>query len=118
MMYANRLSSSTSCSICLPETRVHPGPISIAVFKVATVLTENSVRAQTARVTSVREIIVISTMSPVFIALLALLTSTFRTRAALQAEILALRHQIAILQQSAPRRLRLKPSDRLHYKLD
>src|SRR6516162_9795501 len=52
-------------------------------------------------------------MSPVFIALLALLASTFRTRAVLQAEILALRHQIAVLQQSAPRRLRLKPSDRL-----
>ena len=52
-------------------------------------------------------------MNPVFIALLALLASTFRTRAALQAEIVALRHQIAVLQQSAPRRLRLKPSDRL-----
>jgi putative transposase len=52
-------------------------------------------------------------MSPVFIALLALLASTFRTRAAQQAEILALRHQIAVLQQSAPRRLRLKQSDRL-----
>ena len=55
----------------------------------------------------------VSTMSPVFIALLALLASTFRTRAAQQAEILALRHQIAVLQQSAPRRLRLKQSDRL-----
>ena len=52
-------------------------------------------------------------MTPFFIALLALVTSTFRTRAAQQAEIVALRHQIAVLQQSAPRRLRLRPSDRL-----
>ena len=52
-------------------------------------------------------------MSPVFIALLALLAATFQTRAAQQAEIAALRHQIAVLQRSAPRRLRLKQSDRL-----
>ena len=57
--------------------------------------------------------IIVSTMSPFFIALLALVASTFRTRAALQAEIVALRHQIAVLQQSAPRRLRLRQSDRL-----
>ncbi len=52
-------------------------------------------------------------MSPVFIALLALAGSTFQTRAAQQAEIAALRHQIAVLQRSAPRRLRLKQSDRM-----
>jgi hypothetical protein len=52
-------------------------------------------------------------MTPFFIALLALVASTFRSRAALQAEIVALRHQIAVLQQSAPRRLRLRQSDRL-----
>ena len=52
-------------------------------------------------------------MTPFFIALLAVVTSTLRTRAAQQAEIVALRHQIAVLQQSAPRRLRLRPSDRL-----
>ena len=52
-------------------------------------------------------------MSPVFIALLALVGSTFQTRAAQQAEIAALRHQIAVLQRSAPRRLRLKQSDRM-----
>ena len=51
-------------------------------------------------------------MSPVFIALFTLIASTFRTRVALQAEIAALRHQIAVLQRSAPRRLRLKQSDR------
>jgi transposase InsO family protein len=48
-----------------------------------------------------------------FVALLALLASSFRTRAALQAEILALRHQLAVLQASAPRHLRLKRSDRV-----
>src|SRR5580704_6951808 len=65
------------------------------------------------QVFSVREIIIVSTMTPFFIAFLALVASTFRTRAAQQAEILALRHQIAVLQQSAPRRLRLRQSDRL-----
>src|ERR1035438_6508835 len=52
-------------------------------------------------------------MSPVFIALLAWLASTFQTRAAQQAEIAALRHQIAVLQRSAQHRLRLRQSDRL-----
>src|SRR5258708_8598143 len=54
-------------------------------------------------------------MSPVFVALLALVASTFQTRAAQQAEIAALRHQIAVLQRSAPRRIRLKQSDRLFW---
>jgi hypothetical protein len=39
------------------------------------------------QVFSVREIIIVSTMTPFFIAFLALVASTFRTRAALQAEI-------------------------------
>jgi hypothetical protein len=52
-------------------------------------------------------------MTPFFIALLALVALSFRTRAAQQAEIVALRHQIGVLQQSAPRRLRLRQSDRL-----
>ena len=46
-------------------------------------------------------------------AFLALMASSFRTRAALQAELLALRHQLAVLQANAPRRLRLKRSDRV-----
>jgi len=75
--------------------------------------TENSVRIENAGFHSVREIIIVSTMTPFLIALLALVASTFRTRAAQQVEILALRHQIAVLQQSAPRRLRLRQSDRL-----
>ena len=39
--------------------------------------------------------------------------SSLRTRAELAAEILALRHQLAVLQQAAPRRLRLNRADRL-----
>jgi putative transposase len=48
-----------------------------------------------------------------FVVLFALVTSSFRTRVALQAEILALRHQLAVFQKNAPRRLRLQRSDRL-----
>ena len=60
--------------------------------------TENPVRIENAGIRSVREIIIVSMMTPFFIALLALVASTFRTRAAQQAEIVALRHQIAVLQ--------------------
>jgi hypothetical protein len=52
-------------------------------------------------------------MSSLFVALFALLAFSFRTRAALQAEILALRHQLAVFQRNAPRRLRLHRCDRL-----
>jgi putative transposase len=52
-------------------------------------------------------------MSSLFVALFALVASSFRTRAALQAEILALRHQLAVCQKNAPRRLRLHRCDRL-----
>ena len=38
-------------------------------------------------------------MSSLFVALFALVASSFRTRAALQAEILALRHQLAVFQK-------------------
>src|SRR3989440_8271276 len=62
---------------------------------------------------SVREIMVATTMNSLFVALFALVASSFRTRAALQAEILALRHQLAVLQKNAPRRLRFHRCDRL-----
>jgi putative transposase len=42
-----------------------------------------------------------------------MIVSSFRARAALQTEILALRHQLAVLQANAPRHLRLQGSDRL-----
>src|SRR5580692_9776501 len=52
-------------------------------------------------------------MSSLFVALFAFVASSFRTRTALQAEILALRHQLAVFQKNAPLRLRLQRSDRL-----
>src|SRR5262249_39840196 len=55
----------------------------------------------------------VATMSSLFVAFFALIASTFRTRADLQAEILALRHQLAVFQKNAPRRLRLHRCDRL-----
>jgi hypothetical protein len=51
-------------------------------------------------------------MSSLFVGLFPLVGSSFRTGAALQAEILALRHQLAVLQKTAPPRLRLQRSDR------
>ena len=77
------------------------------------VATENSVRSENTGVPIIREIMVATTMSSLFVALFALLASSFRTRAALQAEILALRHQLAVFQKNAPRRLHLHCCDRL-----
>ena len=68
---------------------------------------------KTQRFPIIREIMVATAMNSLFVALFALLASSFRTRAALQAEILALRHQLAIFQKNAPRRLRLDHCDRL-----
>jgi hypothetical protein len=64
------------------------------------VVTENFVRSENTGVRIIREIMVATTMSPLFVALFALLASSFRTRAALQAEILALRHQLAVFQKN------------------
>src|SRR5260370_16026621 len=75
--------------------------------------TENSVRSENTGVPTIREIMVATTMSSLFVAFFALLASTFRTRAVLQTEILALRHQLAVFQKNAPRRLRLHRCDRL-----
>src|SRR6516165_6293312 len=52
-------------------------------------------------------------MRPSITAFLAAIRFSLRTRADLEAEILALRHQLAVLQQAAPRRLRLSRADRL-----
>ena len=57
-------------------------------------VTENSVRSENTGVPIIREIMVATTMSSLFVALFALVASSFRTRDALQAEILALRHQL------------------------
>ena len=50
------------------------------------VLTENSVRCEITGVPTIREIVVATTMSSLFVAFFALVASSFRTRAALQAE--------------------------------
>jgi len=49
----------------------------------------------------------------VLISLLAGLTSTLRTRASLQVEILALRHQPVVLQRNRQKRVSLRAWDRL-----
>src|SRR4029434_2225626 len=51
-------------------------------------------------------------MHDVLFSLLAGLASSLRTRASLQFEILALRHQLGVLQRTERRRLRLVTSDR------
>jgi hypothetical protein len=49
----------------------------------------------------------------VFLSLLLTLRRCARSRAVLQLEVLALRHQLQVLQRSRPRRLRLAQTDRL-----
>jgi putative transposase len=51
-------------------------------------------------------------LPPVLHALLAFSVALFRTRCAMQLEILALRHQLAVYQRSVPRP-HLQPTDRL-----
>jgi transposase InsO family protein len=52
-------------------------------------------------------------MIDLLISIFAALASTLRTRASLQVEILALRHQLVVLQRSNKKRLRLRTSDRI-----
>src|SRR2546430_1984073 len=51
-------------------------------------------------------------MMSVLISVLAALRGLIRSRAALHLEVLALRHQLQVLQRSGPRRLRLARADR------
>ena len=51
-------------------------------------------------------------MMPVLLSLLQTLRTWGRSRAALQLEIFALRHQLQVLQRTRPRRLRLATIDR------
>lgn len=52
-------------------------------------------------------------MNGVLVSLISTLLVSFRSRLALQAEILALRHQLNILQRSSNKRRRLRASDRI-----
>lgn len=52
-------------------------------------------------------------MTALFVALLASLRAAIRSRLELVAEVLALRHQLAVLQRTTPRRPRLRSVDRL-----
>jgi putative transposase len=47
------------------------------------------------------------------LALLDVLSSLFRTSVELRLENLALRHQLGVLRRSAPKRLKLRPTDRV-----
>ena len=51
-------------------------------------------------------------MMSVLMSLLAMLRGVLRPRTALHLEVLALRHQLQVLQRSQPRRLRLSRADR------
>jgi len=54
-----------------------------------------------------------ATMTAVFSSLLSALFLCLRTRASMQIEIVALRHQLAVLQRRAEKRARLGTADRL-----
>jgi hypothetical protein len=56
---------------------------------------------------------VLNSISGWFSLFLAGASSVLKTRAALQLENVALRHQISVLQRSAKKRPRLQPADRL-----
>jgi putative transposase len=51
-------------------------------------------------------------MGSVLISVLAMLRGVVRSRAVLHLEVLALRHQLQVLQRSRPRRLNLGGTDR------
>jgi len=70
---------------------------------------ENLERSEQMRVTS----FIISSMLTALMTLLATLSSIFRSRAALELENLALRHQIGVLRRAATKRLKLTSADRL-----
>jgi hypothetical protein len=72
---------------------------------------KNVVRADTIELASVGRYAPFL-MTSVLLALLATLRGIVRSRAALHLEILALRHQVQVLQRSQPPRLRLAHADR------
>jgi hypothetical protein len=67
-----------------PEVRDLIRKMSLANSLWGAVITKNSVRSENTEVPIIREILVATTMSPLFVALFALVASSFRTRAVLQ----------------------------------
>jgi hypothetical protein len=104
------MSSTSSTYSIIPCERcwfaLHPPTEIFVARQNSAVDTENLVRSENTEVPIIREIMVTTTMSSLFVAFFTLVASSFRTRAALQTEILALRHQLAVFQRNAPRRLR------------
>jgi hypothetical protein len=72
---------------------------------------ENAVHAGAVAVTAADEYAPFAMLS-VLISLVLTLRGIVRSRAALHLEVLALRHQLQVLQRSRPRRLRLAKADR------
>src|ERR1700733_2521435 len=88
-------------------------PISSLQGEEATgVVAENSTILKTLGFRSFRKIVMATAMNSLFVALFALVVSSFRTRAGLEMEILALRHQLAVFQENSAHRLRLHRCDR------
>src|SRR6267378_4075236 len=79
--------------------------------------TEYSVRVVALAVADQRLIPFSGRMTALFIAVLASLRALIHSRLELAAEILALRHQLAVLQRTTPKRPRLRPIDRLLWML-
>jgi len=79
--------------------------------------TEYSVRVVAVAVADQRLIPFSNRMTAPFIAVLASLRASIRSRLELAAEILALRHQLAVLQRTSPKRPRFRPIDRLLWML-
>jgi hypothetical protein len=79
--------------------------------------TEYSVQVVAVPVAGQRLIPFAGSMTALFVAVLASLRATIRPRIELAAEILALRHQLAVLQRTTTKRPRLRPIDRLLWML-
>jgi hypothetical protein len=77
------------------------------------VLTKDSVRSENTGVPAIREIMLATYDELFFRRPFRFSSLQFRTRAALQAEILVLSHQLAVCQKNVPRRLRFHCCDRL-----
>ena len=57
--------------------------------------------------------LLLSSVQQRLLSLLGVLSSLFKTSVELRLENLALRHQLGVLRRSAPKRLKLRPTDRI-----